>query len=246
MSNKTLPFLILLFIIPVLSGLRAAPEEFEKAIQTGDQLFDEGRYSEALEEYAFVYSAGYHSRIMLYRMAYIHDNAREYPEAIYYLKKLNQEYGGKNVNEKIIQLFQKNGSYSYRTEDFWSALLRFYNKWSWLLVGIGLMGVAAVLAWWFLKDKLPVLLQKTLLIGGLVLSLSVTIFFGIRSFAVPERAVILADTSFYAFPSFGAESEEDIFNRGETVRVKESADIWIRIQAGKDQFWVPEYVIRRL
>lgn len=240
-------------LIAVLTVAFCAPSLAQSAssnattdLESGNKAFDAGQFTQAMTLYENVYASGNFSESMLYRLAFMHENLRNYPQAIYYLKKAAQEYGERDSEPKIRQLMQRQGSTRFFSGDTWNGYLTLFRTWAWLIYsvfGVSILGIAA-------HHLLPNRKRTTsrTLVGVSAWSLmAITAFILFhRSFMVPERAVILETTAFYDAPGFSADHRLNEFSLGETVDIDGQRDIWLQVSAGGKQYWVPNWVVRTL
>ena len=215
-------------------------------ITTGNQHFKDEQFTDARDAYENVYAEGVYTETMLYRLAFIHENLGNFPKAIYYLKKIRQEFGGQNLDEKIVQLFRKNGTSRYMARDFWNSYLLFFNHWGWLVWGIMILSVGWLSYYYFSGKQILPSFHKHITLGTAVAFGFSFLLLLHYLFFVPERGVIIHPTSFYNFPSFGADSQLFALSPGETIEILGEEDIWIEVEAGKNKYWVPRNVILSL
>ncbi|MBP6640165.1 MAG: hypothetical protein KA293_07705, partial [Bacteroidia bacterium] len=167
-------------------------------LESGDKAFEAGQFTQALKLYEDVYSQGKFSEKMLYRLAYMHENLRAYPQAIYYLKKAAQEFGDKGTEGKIRQLMQRQGSNRFFTGDGWNDYLSFYRNWSWLFFGVfGACILGLGVHYWMPNNNMAAWRQLAVVGVWAILFLSGAVIFH-RSFLMPQRAVLMENTAFYA------------------------------------------------
>jgi hypothetical protein len=242
MSKKFIAFFLALFMVPFFSFAG----EISDKLAGADQAFDKEEFTVAMQQYEELYAEGYFTEKMLYRMAFMHENLKNYPAAIYYLKKAAQEYGNEGSDAKIKQMMQMNGSSRIFTADGWDAYFLFFNQYgTWLWIGFAVLalGLSASI---FLPRRKPNSIRSVGLVGGWTLFAILGIFFVHHLIFTPHRAVLIQETSFYTFPSYAARSMPNIFSLGETVAITDQEDIWSLVEAGGREFWVPNWVLRDL
>ena len=131
-------------------------------------------------------------------------------------------------------------------KDFWGKYTLFANQWAWtfwllLVLSIGWLG------YYFITDRKVLERFHAKITAGAVVAFGFSFLFLVQNqFFKPERAVIVASTSYYDFPSFGAESFPMVLSPGETVQVLDKEDIWVEVEAGDKRYWVPQNVARDL
>ncbi len=215
-------------------------------LESGDKAFEAGQFTQALKLYEDVYSQGKFSEKMLYRLAYMHENLRAYPQAIYYLKKAAQEFGDKGTEGKIRQLMQRQGSNRFFTGDGWNDYLSFYRNWSWLFFGVfGACILGLGVHYWMPNNNMAAWRQLAVVGVWAILFLSGAVIFH-RSFLMPQRAVLMENTAFYAEPGFSSNHRLNAFSLGETLDIDDRNDVWLQVSAAGRQWWVPKWVVREL
>ena len=242
-----LTFLLLAFSFPLaITAQSDSPTDRKELLARGETDFEAGRYTAALETFSSLYEHGIYNEKMLYQLAFIHENLRQYPDAIFFLKKIRQEYGGKNLGPKVHQLMQKNGTARYLTEDPATDYLLFMSRFAW--VGwILFLPLMVWLIYFFLSrnSKTPALMNYLTRFVSPIFLLVVLIL-GHYYFFRPQQAVLIQKTAYYDFPSYGAGADFSALSTGETVEITGSEDIWYEITAGDNVYWVPQFVLRKL
>lgn len=240
--------IVLFFCFFLLLGvaLSAQVADYRADLEKANQLFESEKYSEALPLYEGVYGQGYYTERMLYRLSFMHENLKNYPAAIYYLKKIKMEYGGPAVENKVKQLLQANGATKFYSASGWDSYIQFFSQFGFFIWGLTLLS-GGYLVFHFITARrglptwrrmafalflLPFLAGSTLLV--------------LRGFFLPDRAVVVEPTSFYSFPSYAAEHQRFVLPIGETVNITGQTDIWYEVQVGEEVYWVPEWTVRRL
>lgn len=240
---KTLIFHILMAFLPLF----ALAKGDEKArLDSAEAAFSGGNYLKALDLYEKLLDEGYYSEVSLYRMAFLNEQLQNFPAAIYCLKRISQDFGGKHLSEKIVQLMQKNGSASYLTDELWTGYYLLWHRYGWIVwLAFFLSGLAlAALFVLYMSRENPA--YKTALFFSGPLFGIVAIGLLLHLFFAPQRAVILNSTAFYSAPAYSSEYRQFGLSTGETVTISSRKDIWCEIRAGEKVFWVPEFVLREL
>ena len=239
-------FLIIFFTFNSNAIASEGNPDLASTFESGNKAFEEGKYTQAMSDYEKVYASGKFSENMLYRMAFMYENLRQYPEAIYYLKKAGQEFGDKNSEAKVRQLMQKQGSTRFFSGDGWNGYLSFFRTWKWLFYGLFLASILGIGAHYLLpRKKIP--LWRSVGIGFVwTIFFSLILLFSHRSLLVPQRAVLMQETSFYQAPAFSSATRLNAFSLGETLEITDRNDIWTEVAAGGRVWWVPYWVIREL
>lgn len=240
---KSLIFYMLVAFLPLYS---LASNDIQAKIDSADTAFSQGNYLGALNMYEKLLDEGNYSEISLYRMAFLNEQMQNFPAAIFCLKRISQEYGGKHLQEKIVQLMQKNGSASYLTDELWTGYFLFWHRWSWLIWTIFISSGLALAAFFFLKmQNQKKYFKIAALVSGPVFAIFSIVLF-VHLFFAPRRAVILNPTAYYSAPAYSAEFRLYGFSTGETVNIINKKDIWRQVRAGEKIFWVPEFVLKEL
>ena len=243
--NKIQSIFIALIISALSFGtlLGNAPQAL---LEQGNRSFADDEYGEALQAYESLYSTGHFTEEMLLRMSLIHEKKGDFSEAIFCLRKAGKEFGTPNIDERVRKIQRSHGGVRIFSSDGWDAYFAFFRSWNWVIWLCFMAGLSGVMASLFLPAQWFNQVRKAVVPASWVLLL---IFGGIlfhRSFMVPTRAVIVEATSFYNFPSYGAEHKSSAFAMGETVTVVGEEDIWVEVQAGGRRSWVPKRVLRQL
>ena len=216
------------------------------AFESGNKAFEAAKYTEAMTLYEKVYASGKFSENMLYRLAYMHENLRQYPEAIYYLKKAGQEYGDKNSEAKVRQLMQRQGGTRFFSGDGWNGYLSFFRDWKWLFYGLFFAAIIGIGLHYILpRTGVPIWRSIGVGVAWTVFGI-LTIYFLHRSTMVPQRAILMEETSFYSGPGFSAASRPKAFSLGETLDITDREDVWVQVAAGGRAWWVPNWVVKEL
>ena len=232
-----------LFIFPA-SKILAADQE--SIVSQADALFGKQQFTESLNLYESLYSEGKYSEAMLYRMAYMQEQLKNYPMAIYFLKKASKEFGNPAIDAKVKQLMQLQGSERFFPSSTWDTYLKFFRQWGWLFWGLFALSIAAIVADLFLKAGKGLVWRKGLVSGAWTLGILLGAVLAHRSFFVPQLAVVTQNTAFYDFPGFAGNAVPKAFSLGETVSILDHEDIWVLVAAGDKEYWVPERVIKQL
>ncbi|MEM7038349.1 MAG: hypothetical protein AAF570_15295 [Bacteroidota bacterium] len=247
MSKKLSSYFIFLLLTFAVFPAALQAEGVDAQLQTANKAFDSEAYTESLTMYETLYAEGYFTEKMLYRLAFMHENLRNYPQAIYYLKKAAQEYGNTATEAKIKQMMQTQGSTRIFTKDglsaFFFQLFRNFGVLIWILFGLTVAGIA-VLFFWPAKEKTMGRQIASISAWSAFTVLGLLLYY--HSFFTPDRAVITEQTAFYNFPSYAAKLNTNAFSIGETVNIVDEEDVWVLVEAGGREWWVPERTVRRL
>ncbi|MDP5169298.1 MAG: hypothetical protein NWR72_03575 [Bacteroidia bacterium] len=243
MSNYTsLFFLSFCFFFQFPSVNAAVLDDNGDLQQQADQDFLYENYQAAVRKYAILYESGQKDESMLYRLAFLHEQLSEYPQAIFYLRKLQWAHGAPIIDAKIISLLEQKDR-SLPEGDPASALLLFSirYRWAWLggiLAGLMLSGLALLIKPW--KSRATF----SLVVAGICLASSAWLLIQWQGHS--PRAVIVLPTSFYELPAYSAETIPLPLLPGSTVKLLQSQDIWQQIEANGASAWVPAFVVAPL
>jgi tetratricopeptide (TPR) repeat protein len=193
-------------------------------INTADSLFDQQKYTEALNLYDQIYNEGQASQAMLLKMAFIQDGLGDYAEALYYLDKYYQLSADRNVVGKIEQLAEANDlkGYSYNDTHYFLAMLDKYEN-QFLLLLVAVVGFLLV---YILKKRKA---GEKPFAAGVIQIMLIALILVLNNFDVTSRGIIVAnETLLRSGPSAGAEPIE-IIAKGHKVRVLEHNEVWTKI-----------------
>lgn len=230
----------------ILNPVVADSDSPDDRLAAANALFEEDDFTAAQDQYRALFEEGFYSEEMLYRMAFIYEKLENYPEAIYFLRKAAKEYGPKDTEEKVRGLLRSQRVTRMFSGGAWDQYFSFYRSWGWIVwTGFGLS--ALLLLGLILLPKERSFKGRTGATWSLaLLAVVFTALVFHRTFLVPERAVIISETSYYSLPSYGAERTADALSPGETVFIEKNRDIWCRISAGRRSYWVPKMALREL
>jgi hypothetical protein len=246
MSNSKAHFftflLILGIIAPIFSQQMSSNEAHQEKLRA-EVYFEQENHKKALTAYEGLYQSGYYSEKSLYRLAFLHEQEANWVQAVYFLKKIQIEYGGDELGFRLAYLEDKlasrlpvdrNGpsmieANIYRNLPLLSgiclvllilgACLLFWGRASWLQ-GFGLTG-----------------LSFALLMAGLIV-------FG--QYGMPERAVLTQTTAFHAQAAYASAKLNLPLEPGQSVKIEERNDIWCKVSQGSFRAWVPYFSLRSL
>lgn len=240
--NKAV-FFTIFFCVLVIS---AFADDTSQQLSAADAAFEAQEYTTALEGYEKIYASGQYNERMLYRLSFMHESLKDYPQAIYYLKKAAQSYGNPSIDAKVKQLMQLQGSDRFYPSSAWNTYLLFFKHWGWLVWGLFAASILGIIAHLVLPGDKERVWRK----GAMAAAWTVAVLFaGLlfhRSFMVPEIGVLTGKTAFYDFPSYAAKSQPQALSIGETVTIEDREDIWVEVAAGDKTYWVPRYAVRSL
>jgi tetratricopeptide (TPR) repeat protein len=240
--NKSVFFTFFFCVLIV----RAFASGQEQKLAEADAAFQAQAYTEAMEAYENIYADGFYNEAMLYRLSFMHENLKAYPQAIYYLKKAAMEYGNPTIDGKVKQLMQLQGSDRFYPSSAWNTYRLFFKRWGFVVWGLFGLAIAAILAHSFLPGAKDMVWRKGAAAGAWSVAVLLAVVLFHRSFLVPEIGVLTEQTAFYDFPGYAAQAKLHALSIGETVTIQDREDIWVEVAAGDKVFWVPERSVRTL
>lgn len=243
MSNfKTKKIILLLIFFPFQVGIGAISQEGDSLHSRANLDFLYGNYTSAVQSYSQLIEDGNLDEVNFYRLAYLHEQLKEYPESIFYLRKLHWKSADPLVRDKIASLLEQE-TRSIPEGDPTSNWTTFTLHHRWWLVGgiITLMGLALV-ALFINKWKGRTIFS--VVASGISVALA---FVLLLSWQLSEpRAVIVLPTYFYEGPSYGATQLSLPLSAGSTVILRDTQDIWQEVEANQVRAWVPAFALAPL
>ncbi|MEL6672317.1 MAG: hypothetical protein AAFR61_08985 [Bacteroidota bacterium] len=215
----------------------------DSLIQLADQLFVYEMYEEAIEVYESLYAEGYVQEEMLYRLSFMHEQSDHFPEAIYYLRCLQWEFGGKNINDKIAQLMDRYSKGRLSPGEGWSSARLFVKRFEKPLLVGGILTILLAAICLFLPWK-----SWRIGLGSALAGLGLMMCFMLGSgYVLPDRkGVVMLPTYYYDEPTYAAQRRSLPIGPGATVNIEEEQDIWLRVSLEGFESWVPRFVVREL
>ena len=209
-----------IFFCCVISIVNAQNDRLNEA----DSLFNEQKFTEALEAYQELYKDGFTSSAVLLKMAFIQDASGNYPEALFYMNKYYQQSADRTVIGKIEEVAEQNELKGYRYDDisYFAALLNKYRIWVMALFVILVIALAVYSLEKVQSGQKPV--------SAFILQLMVsTLFFIVFNLKPSKQGIITSDQSLLmSGPSAGAESME-VIGRGHRVKILKQDEVWTQI-----------------
>lgn len=242
MSNYfTLIFSLFLLSFP-LSGKTAEIAALDSLLSEANTYFQYDRFEPATKIYEELYEQGYFQEEMLYRLAFMKEQAQDFPSSIYYLRKIQWEIGGPNLEEKIQQLMMNASRERLSPGEAWPSyrlfVQHFYTEISIAMaIGIGVSLLLIFLPYTWTLSVSVICACLGLLLGGILLE---------QRWTYKPKAVIMNTSRYYEIPSFAANHHALPIGPGATVKVLEVQDVWAHVQMEQFQAWVPRFVIQEL
>ena len=242
MSNYfTFIFSLFLLSFP-FTGKSAEIQALDSLLLEADTYFQYDRFAPATEIYENLYQQGYYQEEMLYRLAFMQEQARNFPASIYYLRKVQWEIGGENLEEKIQQLMISASKERLSAGEGWSNYRLFVQHY-YTEISLGL-GICLILTLVFIFIPRTWTLRFAIFFACLGL-----VFGGVlleQRWAHDSKAVISNSSRYYESPSFAAKHYALPIGPGATVRILEVQDIWARVRMAQFEAWVPLFAIRQI
>ncbi|MEM6807182.1 MAG: hypothetical protein AAF696_37620 [Bacteroidota bacterium] len=214
----------------------------DSLLTEADTYFRYDRFEPSIEIYEKLYQEGYFQEEMLYRLAFMHEQAKNYPASIYYLRKLQWEIGGENLEEKIQQLMINASKERLSPGESWSFYRLFvqhhYTKLSILLMALASLALIFVF--------LPRIWTLRLAVVFAVLGLGLGIILLDQRWAYAPKAVVISSSRYYELPSFASSHHSFPIGPGATVEILDIQDIWAKVRMEQFEAWVPSFVIRQI
>lgn len=236
--------LLLKKVVPILIFLMAGTgqvvgQSIQDSLESAaDREFLYGNYLSAVQLYGELIESGRSDEITFYRLAYLHEQLKEYPASIYYLRKLYWKTGDPLIRDKISTILEQPDRSIPEGDPATSlTILTLRYKW-WIIGGVILLLLAAtglMFSKWKHRGKGAIWISAIAALIALFLA-------GNWQLSSP-RAVIVLPTYFYNSPSYGAERLSLPIAAGSTVILLEEQDIWQEIEANGARAWVPAFVL---
>ena len=221
MSNKTGGIFLIIFALSFFSLLANPQTERDSLLQLADSQFEYERYPAAIAIYESIYEEGYFQEQMLYRLAYMHEQLGQFPQSIFYLRKLQWEIGGEHINEKVNQLMDKVSRERLSTGESWTGYRLFLKRHQKLLML--LIGICIVLATVFLSTK-KYSWTNSLATGFATFSVILACLMIDQHLHTKPKAVVMRPTLFYELPAYAATPKSLPIGPGATVSIQAEQD----------------------
>lgn len=243
MSNfKTKKIIFFLIFLPFQVGIAAISQEGDSLNSRANLDFLYGNYASAVQSYSQLIESGNLDEINFYRLAYLHEQLKEYPESIFYLRKLYWQSGDLLVRDKIASLLEQE-TRSIPEGDPSSDWTTFTLHHRWWIIG-GIMTLLALalgglfIKKWKGRTVFSVVASGISVVMAFVLLLSWQLS--------KPRAVIVLPTYFYEAPSYGATQLSLPLSAGSTIILRDTQDIWQEIEVNQVRAWVPAFSLAPL
>ena len=243
MSNKIQIFFVTyLFVFPF--WVKAVPFTMaDSLLNRAEQAYEYEDYPNAIHLYEQLAEQGYFHEKMLYRLAFMHEQAGNYPQSIYYLRKLQWEIGGDHLNDKIDQLMDLGSRSRFSSGEHWSAYRLWINHYQWWLVAA--MILLGVIAAGLVIVRLGAIIKAFGLVSaGFSVILGILLIHHVWFYA--PKAVIMKSSALYELPAYSSSYQNLPVGKGATVTILDEEDIWCFISMDKFRGWVPRFVLREI
>jgi len=245
MSNIQKAFLPLLFFSLLSTQAIASPQisRADSITKRAEYLFRFEKYKEGISAYETLYQEGYFTEKSLYRLAFMHEQEGNFASSIYYLRKIQWEYGGPNIESKIAQLLRQYRQGQQPLGNMWTSTQRFiYHHQG--NISIGILITTLLIA--IFVVAIPHRLARALgIMASTALLLFCLLVIANHSF-VPTKGVLIQETSFYRSPGYASEIINLPLGPGTMVDIKEEQDIWTKIQTTRFEAWVPTFILKKI
>lgn len=232
---------IFLFFLLILVQVLSAKNDL--LLKKAAQLYDNEEFAEAKNIYDSLYKTGEYDKKILEKLVDISEKNNQQAEAIYFLRKIAQEYGGVDTEKRINSLIE---TLDYRhgvtvvENNFFSFWLK-RNR----IFFFGLIFLSFVAGVYCLRiTKRQELKRFAYLLfpfaGFLVLGMLYA------HFGIGKQAILIHSSGFYQQPAYAAAYQAEIFAPGSVLEIKEEADIWYKISVNGREFWIPRFNARIL
>lgn len=240
MNIPSMRFIFFCFFLLFLDfSLKGQVDIWEKE---ANLLFDKHLYSEAKKHYDTLYKRNFFSEKMLYRLAYIAEREGNYPEVVYYLRKVQQKYGGEQLNERIAIALENTGSGGIvfgNNNSFYDAVMRNTT----ILLGIILFLTLFSL---YLVFRIRNKSARFIGVSILILCILPEVVLVQAHFLQKPQAIIMRESAFYESSSFAAVAQPTVYAPGTSCQIVDKQDIWYKIEVNQKSYWLPSFVLRML
>lgn len=220
----------------------AISQEGDSLHQRANLDFLYGNYASAVQSYSQLIEKGNLDEVNFYRLAFLHEQLKEYPEGVFYLRKLYWQSGDPLVRDKIASLLEQE-TRSIPEGDPTSDWTTFTFHHRWWLIG-GIMTLLALAFGGLFINKWKSRTIFSVVASGISVVLA---FVLLLSWQLSEpRAVIVLPTYFYETPSYGATQLSLPLSAGSTVILRDTQDIWQEVEVNQVRAWVPAFSLAPL
>ncbi|MEZ4777522.1 MAG: hypothetical protein R3D00_30375 [Bacteroidia bacterium] len=215
----------------------------DSLLERASEKFEYENFTDAIPLYEQVIETGYVQEQIFYRLAYMYEKKGNFPASIYYLRKIQWEFGGGRIEDKIGQLMGVANRERLSAGETWSSYRLFlhHNYFSLTLF----LAVLTMLSSVVVIRRVHGIFHAIGIVSG-VIAIVFSIILLEQAWFSPRRAVVMQSTAFYEEPGFGANYRSLPIGPGATVTIKEEQDIWCRISMGQFEAWVPAFIVKEI
>ncbi|MGC6429784.1 MAG: tetratricopeptide repeat protein [Jejuia sp.] len=246
-----------LFLLFMLFGLVAVDAQNNTLFDSGNTLYNEGKYAEAIDKYMAVLETGQHSSELYYNLGNAHYKLNNIAPSIYYFEKallLNpNDKDVKNnlsyANNMTIDAIDKIPEVGFSKVIKNASNMLSFDTWAWVAVIFVLLYVGLVLVYYFSyssgRKRAAFITSVVCLVG-----ICITLAFAFNKFQIDKKdnpAIIFAQESqIKTEPNLRSE-ESFRLHEGTKVQVLDTVDNWkkIKLSDGKTG-WIPSEDIKIL
>jgi tetratricopeptide (TPR) repeat protein len=223
------------FIASFFSGWLAAQPAQEYLLNTGDSLFEQGKYMEAMKVYdKILHQYQAYSPQMLLKMAYISEGKDDPSMALYYLYLYYKDQPMRSVYQKISQLALANQlkGYEFTDRDYFSAL--FYNYFDKVLIAVYVVLVVLLLI--LIRSRIK---GHDLAVPATTLCLVVVACLWVINVSFNTKHAIIQRDGIFVMQDASPGSKVVVqLNRGHRLEVLGGKDIWTRVRWQDEEGYV--------
>lgn len=245
---------LLLLVFLISMGLCA---QNDAAFEKGNQLYNQGKYLEAIEQYQAILDTGNHSAELYYNIANANYKLNKIAPTIYYYEKALQLAPNdddiksnlafaQNMTIDAIDVLPEAGF--SKILNGWISKLN-YNSWAWIAVICAFLFVMAFITYYFgnrANQKRYFFILSFIALACMILS--VVFAFQQKAMDLKDKPAIVfaTETQAKTDPNFTSE-QVFVLHEGTKVQVLETFDDWTKIQiANGSEGWVPAADVKAL
>ena len=209
------------------------------ALAEADSLFRYRKYAESFEKYAQIWEKEkQYTPSMLLKMAFVKEDAEEYPEALFYLNQYYLRDPDPQVWLKIGELSEKYKLQGYKNNDL-EYLVILYQKYqivfTLVFLSVFLVGLAnLVWRWWQGKD----ILYRVIVFNVLTIAYLWLFNYGMRY----QKGIVRTDRVLLMnAPSAGGKLLTTT-DKGNCMEILGENDIWYKVKFMHREEWTEGYV----
>lgn len=240
-NYKLAGLVICLISLPFFTMAQSAAQQ---SLDVADSLFEAKKYTESFDIYdSLLNDVKASSPAMLLKMAFIKEGLGDFSNAEYYLNLYYLRTSDIRVLQKMKELAEANSLTGYDYSDFNHIQTWFYKYFDYVMYLLLALAVLLLAITYHQKFKLG----NNGLASGIFLVLILAILFSTLNFGRNYKQAIIGQNNTYLMsgPSAGAEVLE-IIDKGHRVSIKETQDVWVRIEWDDKEAYVKSDKIKRI